>query len=313
MTARGSKGWGGAVAVAGLLAALVSLLLVPVSAFATDSDLKHSAILKLKASGGYSILVLANSERADGRGDVALIVYRGHESVIYGAPATITATRFEADLGALGRIALDVAPSGRKKTLRSRCGDEPDSFSFEPLAYSGSFEFHGEEGYAEASIAAPREYTRFLIDGLCGGAGSGELSGRGLPGARLRLRARRGSFRLNLQANKNRPKAGTRFEIETREKRGRISILRDRTLWVGGGAFDYDPLLRAATLDPPAPFSGRASFHRSAAPADSWTGNLTVDLPGRSNLPLADPGVGATLIHACWQGEGAGGRSECGF
>jgi hypothetical protein len=247
------------------MAVLASMQLTPVSALAADSDLKHLALLKVKASGGYSIIVIASSEHADGHGQVGLIVYGKHGSVTYGAPATITATRFEADLGALGRIALDVAPSGRKKTLRSRCADEPDSFSFEQQVYSGSFEFHGEEGYAEASTTSPREYTQFLLDVLCGGAVSGGFGGHGLPGARLRLRSHRGSFHLGLQVSKNRPRAGTRFEIETHEKRGQIAISRSRTLWVGSDAFAYDPLLRTATLAPPAPFSGNASFRRDAA------------------------------------------------
>jgi hypothetical protein len=244
---------------------------------------------------------------------VGLIVYGKHGSATYGAPATITASRFEADLGALGRIALNISPSGREKTLRSRCTDEQGPFTFEPQVYSGSFAFHGEEGFAEASTAAPREYTRFLLDILCAGAGSGEIGGQGLPGARLRLHSRRGSFHLSLQANKNRPKAGTRFEVETHEKRGQIAISRSRALWAGSAAFAYDPLLRTATLAPPAPFSGHASFRRDASAANRWSGNLSVDLPGRSNVPLTSAGIGATLSRACWQGEGAGGRAECGF
>jgi hypothetical protein len=309
----GGRGWGGRVVLTSFAAVLFWLLIAPVSVLATDSDQKHLAVLKVKASGGYSILVVASSDRAEGRGQVGLIVYGKNGSATYGAPATITATRFEADLGPLGQIALDVVPSGRTRSLRMHCAGEPDTVTFEPLIYRGIFEFHGEGDFAEASTGSPPEYTRFLLDVLCGGTASGEFGGQGLPGARLRLRSRRGSFHLALQANKNRPRAGTRFAVEVHEKRGRIAISRSRTLWVGSGAFAYDPLLRAATLDPPAPFSGHADFRRDAAPADRWTGNLTVDLPGRSDVPLTGAGVGATLSPACWQGEGAGGRAECGF
>jgi hypothetical protein len=287
------------------MAILVSALLTPEPAAATDSDLKHMAVLKVRASNGYSVLVIASSERADGRGQVGLIVYGKRGSATYGAPATITATRFEADLGALGRIALDVAPSGRKKTLRSSCADEPESISFEPLLYSGTFEFHGEEGYTEASTAAPREYTRFLLGILCGEIRSGELSGRGLPGARLRLHALQGTSRLNLQANKNGPRARTRFEAEIHEERDGITISRDVEVHAGSAAFEYDPLLRTATLEPPAPFSGGAVFHRGAAPANRWRGDLALNFPGRSDVPLIGPGVEATLVSACFQ-EGGG-------
>lgn len=289
----------------GLAAVVVSMLFGPTSAGAVDSDLKHSALLRVKASNGYTILVLAGSERADGRGRVGLIVSGKSGIVTYEAPATITATRFDANLGALGSISLGVSPTGRKKTLRSHCDGETESFSYEPLRYSGEFEFHGEEGYADVSIPAPREYARFFLDFLCGFSTHGETSGADLPGARLRLRARSKSSGLSLQANKNRQGARTRLEVEVHEKRQGVAISRSRTLWLGSDAFDYDPALRTATLAPPVPFSGRASFHRGAPTARRWSGDLAVDLPGRSDVPLTGPGIGATLVSACGhEGEG---------
>jgi hypothetical protein len=295
----------GKIAVIGLALALVVALSAPVRAGATDSDLKHAFAFKVEASNGYSILAFAANERADGHGQIALIVNGKGGTATYSAPAVLTATSVKADLGPLGRVSLDVVPSGRKKKLRSRCADEPETFAYEPQLYRGVFEFHGEEGYADATTAAPREYSLFFLDLLCTGGGSGETGGATLPGARLRLRSHRGDFRLALQANKNRPDKRSRFEAEVHEKRGAVSISRSTSLWVGAAAFRYDPLLATATLEPPAPFSGRASFHRGAAQGDRWTGDLTVDLPGRSNVPLTGPGVGATLIHSCWhEGEG---------
>jgi hypothetical protein len=300
MAGRARRGCGVAGATIGLLAILAGALLAPAPAVATDSDLKHMAVLKLRASNGYSVLVLASSERADGRGQVGLIFFGKRGVVTYGAPATITASRFEADLGALGQIALDVAPTGVEETMRSRCGDEPESFSFEPQAYSGSFEFRGEEGFAEVSATSPRDYTRFLFDLGCGVSGSGETGGDGIPGARLRLHFRKGPTGLNLQANKNRPRARTRFQAEIHEKRDGIVISREVQLHFGPGAFSYDPSLGTATLAPPTPFSGRASFHRGAGPANHWTGNLALDFPGRSDVPLTGTGIGATLVPGCF-------------
>jgi hypothetical protein len=291
------------------MAVLASALLAPVPAVATDSDLKHMAVLKVRASNGYSVLVIASSERADGHGQVGLIFFGKRGVVTYGAPATITATRFEADLGALGKIALDVAPSGRKKTLRSHCADETSPLRFEPPLYSGTFEFHGEEGFTEVSSASPRDYTKFLVDIGCGSSFSGETGGDDIPGARLRVHFHKGSYGLNLQANKNRAQARTRFEAEIHERHDGIAISRGIELHLGSGAFSYDPLLRTATLAPPAPFSGHASFHRAAAPANRWTGNLLVDFPGRSDVPLTGAGIRATLVPGCFH-EGPG-RLDC--
>jgi hypothetical protein len=295
-----------------MLVALVvafAALSVSAPAGAVDSDLKYAYAFRVGASNGYSILAYAGNERADGRGAIALIVSRRDSAAIYVAPVQLTATSIEADLGPLGRISLDVEPSGREKTETLRCGEEPETIRFEPILFRGEFEFRGEEGFTDATSTSPREYTRFFLRFACAGVGGGETSGPGLPGARLGLHSSGGPVRLDLRVNKNRPAARTRFEVETREKRGKVRIIRSMTGWVGAGAFDYDPLLRTASLAPPQPFSGQASFARGAASARRWTGDLSVDLPGRSAVPLTGAGIDAGLVHACRQ-EGPG-RSPC--
>jgi hypothetical protein len=181
---------------------------------------------------------------------------------------------------------------------------------YEPIRFRGSFEFHGEEGYTDAVTSAPHEYTALFPRLVCPGRGSGEIRGGSLPGARLLLRQHDGSTARRLQANRNHPGGRTRVEVHLREKRGAIAISREIILWSGPTAFGFDRNLRSATLSPPAPFSGRASFQRAGA---AWGGDLSVDLPGRSDVPLTDSGIAATLSHACFQGEGAGSRADCGF
>jgi len=65
-------------------------------------------------------------------------------------------------------------------------------------------------------------------------------------------------------------------------------------------AFEYDPKVKAATVSPPAPFSGTAHFVRGAKPTNRWTGDLTVDLPGRSGAKLTESQTRAKLVHAHW-------------
>src|SRR5207342_959527 len=101
-------------------------------------------------------------------------------------------------------------------------------------------------------------------------------------------------------ARKNGPGKRAQLEVRVREERAGILIFREISEQAGAGAFDYDRPLRTAVLAPPAPFSGSASFHRGAAPGNRWSGNLTVDLPGRSNLPLVGRGIEATLVAGCW-------------
>lgn len=298
MKAGRSGAWRTAGSLAVLAIVVAAGALAPVRASAVDSALKHAFAFRLEASNGYSITALAANERADGRGEIVLFVSRGNEGAIYMSPAMLTATSVEADLGPLGEVSLDVTPSGREKRIRSGCRGDPETNTIEPRRFRGNFEFHGEEGYTDAVTDAPREYTRFFSAFLCAGVPMGETTGADLPGARLKLHSRSGPHRLELQVNKNRPRARSRFEVEVREEHGGMRIFCSTSLWAGAEAFQYDPLLRTATLDPPAPFSGEARFSRGTTPANRWTGNLSVDLPGRSNVRLSSAGTRATLVHS---------------
>lgn len=280
------------------LGAVLALAFVgPRDAAALDSDLKGSAIFRLQASHGYSILGLAASERIDGRGDIALIVYRKGASVTYLAPATVTPSRLEADLGALGRISAEIVPSGRTKRLRSRCGGGGVR-TVEPRLYRGTFEFHGEHGYTEAAAADVPEDTRFLTGLVCQVQTSGEGSGPGLPGARLRAFSRDHGRRLSLQLNKNRPAKATFFSATLGESREGIEIERTVSGRQPAQAFEYDPMLRTATVELTAPFSGAARFLHGAASANRWTGSLSIDFPGEPNVSLTAPQFTAHLVHA---------------
>jgi hypothetical protein len=299
---RGSNASLGLVAPAVALLALLTLMtaLVPASASALDSDFKHTYAFRVGASNGYSLFAIADSQRLDGKGELVLFVGSKRAQVTYLAPATVTATRIEADLGRLGQVSLDVAPSGKKRQLHA-CGT-PKTVRFEPPTYRGSFEFHGEEGYTEAISSSPRDFSRVFSRLSCGlSVGGGETSGRLLPGARLKLRFRSGPVLINLQANKNRADARTKLVLEAAEVRQGIEISRTVAFWTGTGAFGYDLMLRTASLAPPVPFSGHATYNRSAAPRARWSGDLSVDLPGRSNLALTGAGIHATLAHACFQ------------
>lgn len=279
-----------------VIAFLALSLLAPLDAVALDSDLKGGAVFKLKASHGYTILGFASSERIDGRGDIGLIVYRKGATVSYVAPATVTPTKLEADLGALGRFSAEIVPSGKKKTLHSRC--DGDDETVEPDLYRGTFEFRGEGGYTEAVATAVAEYPLFFLDFGCPLSTSGEAWGKGLPGARLHAFSRHRDRRLSLQLNKNRPSRPTFFEATLKEVRNGIHIERTVSGRQPADAFEYDPLLRTATVEPSAPFSGVASFRRNAAPANRWTGALSVDFPGRPNVPLAGRAFSVRVVHA---------------
>jgi hypothetical protein len=60
---------------------------------------------------------------------------------------------------------------------------------------------------------------------------------------------------------------------------------------------DLSELPTEATVAPSAPFSGSATFHLDTPKAASWTGDLTVELPGLGLVPLTGEGISAGLCH----------------
>jgi hypothetical protein len=296
---RGGKGTALALAVA------FAVLSVPASAAAVDSDLKHAFAFKVEASNGYSILAYAANERADGRGEIVLFVSGRNGGATYLAPAQLSATSIEADLGPLGAVSLEVVPSGKEKTERSACKGEGESFRFEPQAFRGRFEFHGEDGFADAVSTAPRERTRFFVDLLCASNESEGQFGHS-PGARLQVH-RTGSHGFQFQAQANSPTRPTRFEATIRERHGRMRVERSARAIAGPKAFRFDfafhelePPFPAASavVKPPAPFAGTGFFQHEPGVPSSWHGDLSVDFPGRSDVRLAGPGARATMVRA---------------
>lgn len=283
----------------GSVVAIAAVALLPAGAIA--DVVGASGAFTLQGSHGYSITVLAYSQRADGRGRVLVSVHRKRAGVTYVAPATVTDARIETDLGSVGAISVAFVPSGSIAEERSGCAK--DGFiQFDAGTYRGTIEFHGEEGYTEASATeAHAEYKPFL-DLVCPGLGlSGETIFFGaarMPGARLRVGSIAPRRHLSVQFNENRPGARMTFEGHTSERHGRVVISRSIQGATRGGAFAFGDDLRVARVDPPAPFSGSAAFHRNAPLSNRWTGSLAIDFPGRSNVPLTGPGLKASLVHA---------------
>jgi hypothetical protein len=289
---------------------VAAALVMPASATAAEGAAGAVGAFRLKGTNGYSILVDVLGLPGDSeRGQVLIGVLRDRTAVaVYFVPATVTgdpllplgaagtATSIQADLGALGGISFTFHPSGETKTDRS-CDGRPSSYS--AGTYQGTFEFHGEEGYTRAIATRTALKPELLHELECGGSRSVlEEGGPGLPGARLYLTSRKHGQYLSLQVNKNHQEARVTLEAILQERRGRIAIIRQVRDRMPSQVFSFDPMLRTATLSPPAPFSGHATFRRAAAPVNRWRGNLSIDFPGESNLPLTGSGLQATLRHA---------------
>jgi len=287
--------WSGFGALALAMVALV-LAIAPAAEAEGEPDTGAFNAFQIKGSNGYRVLVLASSRKQYRHGEVLILVFREGRSVAYFAPASVTDKRIDADLGALGRIAVEFVPKG-KGEFATGCESERRA-SYEKGFYEGEIELHGEEGYTEVSATRVAYSPRAPYMLVCGGYGSGEGRGRGIPGARLLARRELQGGNLVLEAIQNRPGAGVQLTASIDERRGDIGISREVAASYPAGSFHFDPALRSASLRGAEPFSGSAVFHRGAAPRNQWTGNLAVDFPGRSDVSLTGSLFLVSLIHA---------------
>lgn len=291
---REKSGW---IAVLALVLVAFGSTSASAARAAGEPDTGGYGSFALQASNGYRMVVIAGSEAEYRNGEVLIWLSRPGRAVVYFAPAAVTDKRIDADLGQLGRIAVEFEPSGRKGELRSPC-DPSDRVTYDAGSYVGTVDFRGEESYAAASVTSVPFSIGPFIAFACAGGGTGEAFGPHIPGARLVAWARTRQGRVRLQANQNRPGARVSVEAEIRERRGAMSIAREVSETYPADAFHFDPKLRSAAVRPAAPFSGSGVFRRGAEQANRWTGSLAVDFPGRSNVSLTGDRFHVNLAHA---------------
>jgi hypothetical protein len=212
-------------------------------------------------------------------------------ATVEGRP-TVTGVRIS--FGSVIDIDVDLKPSGGTKSFDSTCSKDP--VTYVPGSYEGSIEFHGEEGFTEVSATSAPVRPQGLVNLICLTEDVEERGGSHVHGAKLE--AGTGGTGVRLQVNQNRPGGPTQVEATLLRSRNDALVARVLRLHAGGGIFSFDPKLRRARLSPGGPFSGQATFLRDAKPADRWSGDLEVDLPGRSNVPLTGGGFHATLEHS---------------
>ncbi|HEU5104869.1 MAG TPA: hypothetical protein VFU11_03430 [Solirubrobacterales bacterium] len=279
------------------LAAIVAAVLVPAASAAGEEETVVFPTFSLQGTHGYEGQVLGTTKSVFKHGGVYLFVTSRKAAVIYIAPANVTATSIEADLGPVGRISVVFEPEGEPKTIRSSC-DEGASIQVQPGSWVGTVDLTGEEGFTHAEASRVKSTASPFLHLVCGGVGIGETTGKGIRGARLVARAAMRKDSRFLQVNQNWPGGPVRVEASTVEKHHSLIVSREVVYRYRGSAFDFDPELRLAVLDPPSPFSGHATYSRNAKPRNQWTGNLLLDFPGRADVPMTGSRFNAALWHA---------------
>lgn len=289
-----------ALAAIAVLFGALALLFVPgiVSAptqavAAVKKPLLVPGAFRLEGSNGYTVYVVGMPGYGKRSGGLLVYAHVKGRTVRYQAPAVVSEESIEADLGELGRVSVTFHRSGRP--ISAVCGDR--EIRFDSGSYEGMISFHGEEGYTSVEATTVPGDINFLLS-LCDEGVWFSEGGAGRPrGAELYVR--NPGLGQGLSLTKRRPGAAASIVAWMREYTpGGISIERYAEARIPGDDFTYDRRLRTATISPPAPFAGSARFDRGKKAGQRWRGDLIVDLPGRSDVPLTGASLRAYLTPA---------------
>jgi hypothetical protein len=246
---------------------------------------------KLKGSHGYSVEAIVGQEGNFPK-TVGIIAQREGLSASYELPGQLE-RGMHADFGTVGRVAMDFHRTKRTvDKLEKGC-----TYVKEIGEFRGEFIFLGEGGYtvAEAS-SAPGVIVR-LPNGFCGFGRRGRSLPSFLSTDRLVARSRAPHGFVEVEATADALGAKSGISADVHESVGAMTIIRSASGYTGKRTLLLGPGKRPhrATVSPSSPFVGSARFDEPADGPATWTGRLSISLPGAPRVSLAGTGFAARL------------------
>jgi hypothetical protein len=290
------------IVAAGLICTVLALLAVPAVVSAKPGYIVfpgyHEVELSLRGSHGYSIQVTKTNRFiemfVDRDPDQAAYLIRRRQAKDDG---------IEAELPGIGRISVEFHPVGPP---RKEGGFFPPCKGGKTTKQRGYFQgtirIRGERGYTSAHTDRASGEVATVAKEIC--KRSTFNHSKSIPAeGETRLFATSGpkhgrSVALSADTVTFGSTIETFFVGFTSERREGMTIFRQA--FVRGTAADFalgdtGDYPTSATVSPPAPFHGSADFLRNPGGENSWTGSLSVDLPGLGRVALAGPSFSTKL------------------
>lgn len=227
----------------------------------------------------------------------------GYGAASYTVAGKVTAHGLRARFGNRGRVAVKFRPSGgsTRQTPPRRCTGLPRVTR--TGTFVGTIRFRGEHGYTEVdavrargSVYIPRRWRCKPRHGRHRSQCSPENSGGAESVSLTAISGSQGRF-FEISSERSPEESGsTVFTVSSQEHRGRMRVERVAFAYARERTFMYTSGLSAATVSPPFPFEGSATFQRNADRSTSWKGDLSVSLPGALHMALTGSGFEASLV-----------------
>jgi hypothetical protein len=259
----------------------------------------NSMALSLKGSHGYRIYV----ER---RGRQVFLLAGGTRSTVAYVPHSRAqkSNEIEARFPGVGRISVWFRPQGPSRSSQppSFPGCKSGEIVKQRGYFVGTIRFRGERGYTTAYAKRARGAIETVGKEVCkrsafDDSDSEPESDRTEFSAYSKSGGRTVAFSASSVSVSDQTLL-TAFSGFIGERRRGMKIFRstfvsgERAGIVPG---DTRPFPLSATITPPAPFQGSAEFQRTPEGDSTWTGSLTVPLPGLGRVSLAGPDFTARL------------------
>jgi hypothetical protein len=295
------KGWG--AVIVGVLA-----LFVPVTSAAAKPGYfverpRVTVQFRLPAGNGYHVSVSA-TDLGNGRPEgVGVFAVRKTQSVWYQARGVTTADgSIHAKLPGVGRIAVRFQPTSvTHEALADNCRGR--AATVRHGVFRGAIELHGKRGYTTVDARSARGTVTQAFRQVCY---QGPPTRDGSPPAEdvsLFTGTRSGVPSLSFEASLidfGDDVGGPLVSFAARSIERRKGMFVVSSVTAQGNPAEFStaepPAGREeATVEPPAPFRGAATFHLVSPTSSTWEGNLEAELPGVGEVSLAGPGYWSAL------------------
>jgi hypothetical protein len=281
------------------IAALLAVAPAAVAPAASPARTIVTVELELQASQGLHAQLATSDDEV-----VTLELERESSMVTYEKQGEVTEAGLKVRFGQLGLIDVAFTPTKTLSSTEPSPGCEGAPRTVREGIFTGTIDFTGEREYvrlegpqAEGSMSViskwrcPEEPTPFA-------AASRHLapSSRDKNEAATLYAGSRGCSCFFAAAIHRRRKGGkSLFYGVKAERREGMEIARVTYARAGASAFAFDHAAGTATVRPPRPFRGHATFRRRPHGRDLWRSTLRVPILGAAPLRLYGPGSGAAL------------------
>ncbi len=283
-------------APASVLLALAFLLVVTAPAGAAtgrpvpEVHTVEYATFTVGASDGLSAKVEASGKQ------ITLTVGKGLQFTSYTVTGKLSRRGIEARFGNLGQVSVGFRSTRTVKVDQPAGGCGGDVRTMVEGVFSGAIRFRGEGGYVtvnagrakgEVKSSSPLKCSerRSKVPDPLAGFARLERESQGEQVAALEAEAEH-RILVAIAVGESKARQAAFFVAGSVERRGPMRIVRATGAKAPLSAFSFDHDAGTATLTPPAPFTGSATFQRNTDGSSSWTGSLSVPVLGADPVIL---------------------------